>query len=320
MLKGAELTDRHITRFAMTAALLVAWVSPSVAQEKSLGPGAPALATSRYEAGIARYRAGDYAGAASEFRVALSAMPGSAILAYNLGRSEERAQQWEAALTAYGRYLELAPLAEDRADVQTIVGSLQATLEHVKPLSDIETDPPGATLLIDGAEAGASPARLRLSIGGHDVVASADGHEVARQRIEVAPDGPRKFRLRLTAATTPAAVSNEVAPAPEAGQGTRRILAWSGLGLGAVALGIGVHQTILAADAAERGADPGAGDASRQARLREDLDAAQLGMGLGYGLGAALLGTGLALLLWPESPTRPTAAFSAEAFAVGGRF
>jgi TolA-binding protein len=53
-------------------------------EERSLGPGAPALATARYEAGIARYRAGDFAGAAAEFRIALSAMPGSAILAYNL--------------------------------------------------------------------------------------------------------------------------------------------------------------------------------------------------------------------------------------------
>jgi tetratricopeptide (TPR) repeat protein len=320
------LTYRPITGLAMTAVLLGAWAwaPEAVAQDRSLGPGAPALATTRYEAGIARYRAGDYAGAASEFRIALSAMPGSAILAYNLGKAEERAQQWEAALSAYTRYLELAPLAEDRAEVQTVVQSIQSTLDRVKPFTDIETEPPGASLLVDGAEIGMTPVKVRLPIGAHDVVASAPGYAAARQRIELAPEGPRKFRLTLEptpASATSASTLAPPAPSPATEPDTRRILAWSAVGLGAVALGFGVHQTITAADAANQGADPGAGDAARQARLREDLDAARLGMGLGFGLGAAFLGAGLALFLWPESPTGPgAAALSFDGFTFGGRF
>jgi hypothetical protein len=142
----------------------------------------------------------------------------------------------------------------------------------------------------------------------------------------VATDGPRRWALTLRPHPAPKAPPPAVvaAPlsAPEAGPGTRRILAWSALGIGALGLGLGVHQTISAADLADQGANPGAGDADRQARLRRDLDSATLGMGLGYGLGSALVGTGVALLLWPDGTEAPSAAVSAGpgGAVIGGRF
>lgn len=305
------ITRRCLVRRALACALVLGSPAHGVCQQRGLGPGAPALATTRYEAGVARYRAGDFSGAATEFRVALSALPGSATLAFNLGRAEERAGQLEAAILAYRRYLELAPLADDRREVETVLSTLEQQLDRSRPWVEVEASVAGATLRIDGADAGPAPRRIRLAAGGHAVEAAAPRHRPASLRIDVQADAPRRWRLELepeevsTAAPAPAS-SLPADPPPVR---TRVALGWVATGLGAVALGVGIQQTVTAAGIASDAESPAAGDADRQARLSDDLDGAKLGMGLGYGLGAAFVGVGLGLLLWPETAeTQPNSA------------
>src|SRR5690606_11200955 len=51
---------------------------------------------------------------------------------------------------------------------------------------EILTDPPGARLSIDGNDIGVAPYRGVLAAGSHEIVATLDGYEVAKQSIDVA--------------------------------------------------------------------------------------------------------------------------------------
>lgn len=99
--------------------------APASAAPRELEPGAPPLATQRYRTGIEMYLRGDFAGAAREFKVAQAVAPDSPKLAYNLARSLERAGDVPGAVAAYRRYLEVAPQAADRADVERVLAVLE---------------------------------------------------------------------------------------------------------------------------------------------------------------------------------------------------
>ncbi len=108
--------------------LLLCLAMPVPALAQGLGDDAPSVARERYTIGRGLYRAGDYAGAAREFRVAFKLHPSSARLAYNLARSLERSEQYVPAIDAYEAYLRLAPKAADRGQVQEVVAALRELL------------------------------------------------------------------------------------------------------------------------------------------------------------------------------------------------
>ncbi|MCA9560913.1 MAG: hypothetical protein KC583_20335, partial [Myxococcales bacterium] len=100
---------RRLLRRCCLAAALVGLATPAAANTRALGAGAPEAAEQRYQIGLQMYRAGRFAEAAREFRVALTMVPDSARLAYNLARSLERSDQLEAAIEHYQLYLRLSP-------------------------------------------------------------------------------------------------------------------------------------------------------------------------------------------------------------------
>ena len=64
----------------------------------------------------------------------------------------------------------------------------------------IETDPPGGTIIVDGAAVGASPAALKLNRGPHRIRASMNGYLPAPEtRIQVGEDQPKKVTIPLVA-------------------------------------------------------------------------------------------------------------------------
>ena len=83
--------------------------------------------------GVDLYRKSQYAAAAQEFRVAQGLMPDSPKLAYNLARSLERAGEIDAAISAYDRYLTLAPDAADAADVRQVIETLRKMAYRGEP-------------------------------------------------------------------------------------------------------------------------------------------------------------------------------------------
>jgi tetratricopeptide (TPR) repeat protein len=61
----------------------------------------------------------------------------------------------------------------------------------------IQTDPPGASIKVDGVDSGISDRQVHLSRGTHSVLAEMPGYQPATQEIEVNDRSPRETRLTL---------------------------------------------------------------------------------------------------------------------------
>ena len=120
-----------------------------------------------------------------------------------------------------------------------------------------------------------------------------------------------------------AIIDHEVRPEPEPDPKTgpddgewRTVTGWSALGAGVAGLVVGGIFHAKAAETADAGASLGPGRQETADALEDDLNAQQVGMWIGYGLGAALVATGAALLAWPEDQTTMTLVPAADgAFA-----
>jgi len=64
----------------------------------------------------------------------------------------------------------------------------------------VKTDPPGGTVIVDGASLGPSPQAVKLNPGPHRVRASMSGYYPAQEmRIQVGAEGPREVTVPLVA-------------------------------------------------------------------------------------------------------------------------
>ncbi len=120
-------------RFLSACLLVSATWSPALAQKSALPADAPAQAQQRYRIAVELYRDKEYADAAREFRIAFKLYPSSPRLAYNLARCLERSDQPAEAVEIYRRYLELAPKAEDRAQVEGYIAGRPKLACHLAP-------------------------------------------------------------------------------------------------------------------------------------------------------------------------------------------
>ncbi|SEM06318.1 serine/threonine protein kinase [Stigmatella aurantiaca] len=81
------------------------------------------------------------------------------------------------------------------------------------PVLTIETEPPGARLVVDGKDVGRSPLRLdSLALGEHTVAASLEGRLPAERRVKLAHPGERAMVVLALAAEPPPPVAE---PPPE---------------------------------------------------------------------------------------------------------
>ncbi len=261
-------------------ALLVCAPAPAA---PALGEGASPAANSRYKVGRRLYKKGDFAGAAREFEVAFEMIPGSAKLAYNLARSEERAGNLAAAVAAYQAYLRLAPDAADKVEVEAVISALERRVRAALPQVVVTSNPPGASVVVDEAEApsGETPLTLQLEPGAHRLRLTLEGHTSGDEMVQVREGEPNEVHAELTP------ISEPVPWQTWAG--------WAGVGLGAAGLAVGVVYTLKAAETSEQGAT-----VKDRVNLGENLDTQHGVSWTGYIGGALFLGGGLALLLWPE--------------------
>lgn len=88
-------------------------------------------------------------------------------------------------------------------------------------------------------------------------------------------------------------------------RGWRPPVGWSGVGLGAVGVGLGTFFAVLSNNAAldTRGLKPK--DAEKHAALLDDHDSYRTGSIISFSVGAAFLIAGGLILLWPESNESP---------------
>lgn len=288
--------------------------------KRTLEDGAPAAAEARYQVGLSLYQAGNYAGAALEFRGALAMFPTSLKLAYNLARTEERAGRLPEALKAYEHYLTLNPPAEERALVERLAKSLREQIEATWPEVLVTSVPAGAEIRVDAAQApaGKTPLKLRLPPGVHVVHLASAGRVSQESSFDLKAGESKQIEVALapaasappTAAPAPASAPPSLAPAvtqtpppPAAEPAWKPWVAWSAVGLGAVGIGLGSYFLVQADGALE---DAGkTDDPDRYRDLQNTYDSDRTAGFVGLGLGGVSLAAGLAVLLWPTEPAKP---------------
>jgi formylglycine-generating enzyme required for sulfatase activity len=95
--------------------------------------------------------------------------------------------------------------------------ALAVTLTPDWAVVSLRTDPPGATVLVDGTVAGTTPAALEIASGEHEIEALLAGHNAWRSRIVVAANQPQELpdvklaladgRLEIASSPSEASVS-----------------------------------------------------------------------------------------------------------------
>jgi hypothetical protein len=148
----------------------------------------------------------------------------------------------------------------------------------------IESDPPGALVLLDEVEVGRTPLRTLIEPGDHVVVARLEDHHDAEKRIRVAETGPEPQVFALALAPRRSLESAPVdAPAPP----VRRFRSWKWAAGGAALAALAGGATLMVLDGANT-----CDRAPGQTQCEEVRDTMTLGL-VTVGVGAALGGVSL---------------------------
>lgn len=162
-------------RLVSVLALALA-AAPAVADRAAFGPlprpGPPvrkpaavswtAEALSTFADAMMADKAGDLEKAESYYRRGGSDEKQPAVL-YNLADVQRRMERTKDAIESYQKYLEAAPDAPDRAEVEKLIARLAAT----PPIVTVDGDDPRAVVFIDGVLAGPSPQSVTITEGKH---------------------------------------------------------------------------------------------------------------------------------------------------------
>ena len=127
-------------RAVLTACCLLA---PGPVALAAPSPAAQAEAAKYYDAGVTLFKAKDYQGAIVEFTKAYRIDP-SPTLVFNMARAFEEMKRFGPAKEFYERYLELAPDAKDRPQVEATIaalGHLEGQQKKPLPAPTAKPDP-----------------------------------------------------------------------------------------------------------------------------------------------------------------------------------
>ncbi len=289
--------------FVIVGASLTLAPLPTHAQPEGAPPGdaiaaAPAptgdaRARAAYQRGVAHFKAKRYAEAIGEFTRAQRMDP-SPVLLFNIARAFEEWGNYEAAIRYYRLYLEAAPTAPDAKAVADGLPALERLAAQSQQGREVElvvtSHPDGATVFIDGREAGQTPLKAQVAPGKHFVVLERSGF--ARSRSELALDeAPVHHDVTLVSIAAP----------PPAGEGGGKVGAWVLIGVGGALL---AGSAITGSLALGKSGELDDIDAGTKRSSRANYDGLQEdGQALAYATDGLLLGglasatTGLVLLL-----------------------
>jgi hypothetical protein len=206
----------------MTRTLALALVALSVAAPA--GADEVEQARQRFDRGVKLYRAGKYKEAVDQFEAAYRLKPHGAIH-FNVAQCRERLEEWPGALRSYHDYLREVPDARDRAAVRASIGKIERRLAAagVQALL-VYTDPPGASVRIDGKARGRTPFHITLPPGVYRLGLGLDGYQPEEAEADLTAAAARVVDvvLRPKALPTVAAVPPPAgaAGAPAAAAGT----------------------------------------------------------------------------------------------------
>jgi hypothetical protein len=178
-------------------------------------PATVADARRRFEAGVERFNAGDYAGALVEFQRSYVLRPHHGVL-YNIGQCLLRMGRHAEAMETLTRFLRdggehVSP--RQRQEAQRQIRESWNRVAHV----DVRTSVPGAGVRVDGRDVGVSPLPRAVLVtpGPHVFEAVREGYEAARLERLIEP-GAVALLIELRPLPAPAAPqATAPAPAPE---------------------------------------------------------------------------------------------------------
>lgn len=181
----------EMNRVVVLLLLLACWLAP-VQAARAQQDG---LYASYMKAGKEFVDAGKYALALEEFRKAQRQMPASKGAVFNMSYCLLRLQRWELAYDRFQAYIAMNPGAAKVKKARLFVDQIKSELSKDKALLTLETDPSGATVLVDGAKADVpgTPVTFWLKAGKPTITLEKDGYEAVNATIELSP-GAEKTR------------------------------------------------------------------------------------------------------------------------------
>lgn len=248
------------------------------------------------------FRDKDYAGALKELQRAEPLLEGSDILPlvrFNIARCYEELGRPADAVRAYQRYLTLSEEADRRRDrAREAIKDLEPKAVGVLQVDCMQ---PGTVLRIEGLEQPNRPCPLRVEgvLGGpYPAVATADGFRESRQTINVRPGQVTLHRFDLTPVADP--TLTEVSTTTRSTEG-RSALPWIIIGAGAGAAVTGAIFHTMALDSLDELNGTPVESAGYDS-LQSEYEGQRLTTYVTYGVGAALIGAGVYLLLRDDDP------------------
>ena len=151
------MSNSRIVVLGISVVLTLAGARPAVAQRRPAPAPAPAPAVDKdaeakahYEKGMKHYNLGEFDQAIEEFKKAYE-FKEDPILLYNIGQAHRQKGDLEKAIFFYRRYLDAAPNAANKKDVQQRIKDLE---ELVKKQREEKDRPPTGVVGGTGTEAG----------------------------------------------------------------------------------------------------------------------------------------------------------------------
>jgi hypothetical protein len=166
---------------AASAACVPGGGAEAEAPTRAIAKGSVDSARQLDQEGVRSFRAGRYNDAIAFFRAAYD-LGGPSSELWNIVRCREGLDDPEGAAAAIDEYLGVKDLApRDRADATR---EAQALRDRASTLT-VTTNPPGATLFVDGKmAAGATPLSLEIRPGTHALALRREGYLAATRSVE----------------------------------------------------------------------------------------------------------------------------------------
>ncbi len=213
---------RSLSVVLAAAFVLTPATAPLLAQAKKPAAAKPDKATqgkarAAFALGNEKMEAGEFDAAAAAFKEANELIP-AALAQYKYALALDKAGKPKEALEAYKALLagELPEkMAEQKIAAEKRVAELTEGLKPKTGVVKLTSNPPGATVVVDGERSlDVTPTTLTLKPGVHHVEVTMAGHEAVKKDVEVAAGASVELAIDLPAAAPPPPVASSSAPPP----------------------------------------------------------------------------------------------------------
>jgi hypothetical protein len=164
---------------------------------------------------------------------------------------------------------------QEMANLSAPIGEALANPAVAPVELNVASDPAGAEVLIDGEVVGQTPLAVELEPGAHEISVHKDGFEHATKSVELAESEKRAVDFSLTKVPS--------------GPSLKKILGWTGIGVGVAAIGAGVALLVIDENPYDPSCDGLEGTCARRYNTLGGGIAALAGGVVAAGAGATLL-------------------------------